>query len=366
MVVIKYTLASPSGSNPVYALNLVRNLGRLMDLEVFTSAHSLFKGLNNLKIKNLLLPENHGILGNLRRMTRQWRKTNEEYGPDDIIIAVNPFEAVPFPRFRQILIIHDLIPLVYSKWYPLTSRYYRYILRFAVKSAAHLVTVSKSTRADIIRFYGVPESKVSVIYEGPGDALEDFEAANGSRIADAIGGAFILYVGGQSYHKNILNLLKAYKDVRNFCDEKLVLAGSSHHRTQKTLMDYCRSEGLTDRVIFLGPVQPGELNWLYRHATFLVLPSLYEGFGLTPLEAMVNRLPVVASNISSIPEICGDAAYYIDPCNVKDMADGMIKVVTDERLRKDLIERGLRRAEIYSWAKMAEDFVEVVKKVKTA
>jgi len=362
MVAIKFSgTKSIEGSNAVYSTHLVREMAGLIELEVFTTAPEFFENIGNIRIYGTCASGGAGPVSKLFNLVRHWFLTNHRYGKDDIVIALNPFEAVPFGKFRQILVIHDLIPMVFPKRYPFAHKYYSTVFARAVKVSSHIVAVSAHTKNDVIKYFGVPSSKVSVIWNGFGDTYVCQQSGMAGReLSTKIGSPFILYVGGQSYHKNILNLLRAYASLKGQFGHKLVLAGPFDPRMRKEHIEYCKSDSLGEKVMFLGRVSKEQLAWLYSNATLLVLPSLYEGFGLTPLEAMFNKIPVVASNGSSIPEVCGDAAEYVDPYDPADISRGISEVIHNEKLREQLINRGQERVKMFSWAKTAGEFLEVI------
>jgi glycosyltransferase involved in cell wall biosynthesis len=142
-------------------------------------------------------------------------------------------------------------------------------------------------------------------------------------------------------------------------DFKLLLVGFKGWGNKQIVELLGKLKGTVD---YLGYVNSEELAELYREASCFVYPSLYEGFGLPPLEAMACGCPVVVSNVTSLPEVCGDAAYYVDPYDVESIAEGMYKVLTDEAMRRNLIEKGLERAKLFSWEKAAKSTLRFLKK----
>jgi glycosyltransferase involved in cell wall biosynthesis len=173
---------------------------------------------------------------------------------------------------------------------------------------------------------------------------------------------FIFFTGSLEPRKNLKNLIQAYSglDKRIRKDIKLVLAGFKGWQN-KEIMALLRK--VKSDVFYLGYVSDAALRDLYNLATLFVYPSFYEGFGLPPLEAMACGCPVVVSNAASLPEVCGGAAYYVDPYNIESIAEGIHKVLTDEALRQSLIEKGLERAKLFSWEKSAKKHIEVFDEV---
>ena len=251
-------------------------------------------------------------------------------------------EAMPF-RARQVVMIHDIIPLLVPQGNRKQQLYFRYVLPGALRRASAVITPSSTVRDQLKEVYGIPEHKIHVIHHGSDHA---FGVGEWPRCQEK--GRYILYVGRGDSHKNLERLLRGFRQIAGAIDHTLVLVG----------VDECRPDGRSqaggDRILFKGYVSSEEKTALYRNASLLVFPSLQEGFGLPPLEAMLNGCPVVASSASCVPEVCGDAACYVDPTDVASIAEGMYQVATDEGLRTEMIARGLVRARIFSWKTSAD------------
>jgi glycosyltransferase involved in cell wall biosynthesis len=160
--------------------------------------------------------------------------------------------------------------------------------------------------------------------------------------------------------KNINNLILAFKKI-GLRDIQLILVGSrSNVFASNELKDFIHSQ---KNIIFSGYIPDDELIRLYSEAKLFVYPSYYEGFGLPPLEAMACGCPVVVSNVASLPEVCGNAAQYVDPDNIEGIAEGIHKVLTDEPLRQSMMEKGLERAKLFSWEKAAKEHIKVFEEV---
>jgi glycosyltransferase involved in cell wall biosynthesis len=171
---------------------------------------------------------------------------------------------------------------------------------------------------------------------------------------------FILCVSSLEPRKNILNLILALKKLR-LPDMKLILVGSrSKVFSSNELKDLLYSQ---KNIFLTGYISDDKLIRLYRKAKLFVYPTFYEGFGLPPLEAMSCGCPVVVSNVASLPEVCGNAAYYVDPYNIESIAEGIHRVLTNDTLRESLRERGLERARLFSWEESAKKHIEVFEEV---
>jgi glycosyltransferase involved in cell wall biosynthesis len=170
----------------------------------------------------------------------------------------------------------------------------------------------------------------------------------------------VLAVSSLDPRKNFARLIKAFRQAK-LKDVKLIVAGG-----QSSVFSDPGIRGIlnnADNIVLTGYLQDTELANLYRHALCLVYPSLYEGFGLPVLEAMVCGCPVVVSRIASLPEVCGDAAYYVEPYDIDSITDGICKVATDEQLRRTLIRKGSERVAMFSWKASAKQLLEVIEEV---
>jgi glycosyltransferase involved in cell wall biosynthesis len=262
----------------------------------------------------------------------------------------------PAIRCHTVVTIHDCIHLMFPQYLPgkLAYLYARGSMWSAVHKADCILTVSEASKRDILRFFGVDERKVVVIYNAIDErflAPPDELRMDQVRQRYQLDHPFLLYVGNIKPHKNIERLIDAFGRVRaaGLTDLKLLIIGDEISK-YPALRQAVHRHRLDKHVRFLG-FQPYEtLASFYRLARAFVFPSLYEGFGLPPLEAMACGAPVVTSNVSSLPEVAGGAAVLVDPHDPQSIAGGIVQAVTDEALRAKLIERGSARARDFSWA----------------
>ena len=343
----------------VYTLNLLIELSKLntgINFIVFLNRNceQHIRGLkfpDNFSIrwvKHLVSPD-YGFRGHFLRLlysnllSLRYRKS--------MLFNTSQLEAMFF-RTKQIICIQDIIPLLFKKDHKKQFFFYRYILKHALNSAKHIITTSNHTRELVLSFYKLSNDKLHVIHLGIQDIyIKEAETCNQEREN------FILYAGRIAPTKNVIGILKAFELIKEKLDYKLIIAGSGKENIkEKSYID-------NDRVLFKGYISNNEMLRLYRKALLFVFPSFYEGFGLPPLEAMACGCPVVVSNVASLPEVCGDAAYYVNPYNIESIAEGMYKVLTDESLRRSLIQKGLERAKLFSWEKSAKEHLEVFKEV---
>jgi glycosyltransferase involved in cell wall biosynthesis len=264
---------------------------------------------------------------------------------------------------RRVVTFHDLTFFILPERYPRSRLlYFRSISWAAAKAADMLVCPSRAVRDDIVRILRAPPEKVRPIAEAAAPSfgvIDDRAVIDRLRHKYVLPDRFILSVGSLEPGKNRTTLLQAFAQLRRRgLAHKLVVTGQ---RAWRCGNDFRLADelGLKGEVIFTGYVAPGEMPALYNAADLFVFPSLYEGFGLPVLEAMACGVPVVASNVSSIPEVAGDAALLTDPRDAEAICDAMEHILKDGDLRSDLRRRGLERAATFSWEKAARETVAV-------
>jgi glycosyltransferase involved in cell wall biosynthesis len=261
----------------------------------------------------------------------------------------------PLVRCRSVVTIHDCIHLMFPQYLPnrMALAYARTSIGFAARRATRVMTVSESSKRDILRFVDVQPDRIDVIYNAYDERFgiepgEDDVVRVRERYQ--LHDEFVLYAGNVKPHKNLERLIDAFNLVRKrgLDHLKLVLIGDEISK-YAALRRAVHQHQLHKYVRFLGYLPQETLAVMYRLAGVFVFPSLYEGFGLPPLEAMASGTPVVTSNVSSLPEVVADAAVLVDPYDPGAIADGIERVLTDEDLRTDLRRRGLARARQFSW-----------------
>jgi glycosyltransferase involved in cell wall biosynthesis len=261
----------------------------------------------------------------------------------------------------SVVTVHDCIHLLFPQYLPnrMAFRYARFVMGSAVRHSAVVFTVSQASRADILRFYPwVDPEKVQVVPNAiDTQLLEDPGAEERERVRERyqIRGRFVLFAGNVKPHKNLERLIRAFARLKlqpGRSDLRLVLLGDDVSR-YGSLRRTVEESGVRPDVRFFGFVPHRTLAALYRMASVFAFPSLYEGFGLPPLEAMACGTPVVTSRLSSLPEVVGDGALLVDPYSEEEIANGIARVLDDADLRRGLVERGLVRAASFSWERSA-------------
>jgi glycosyltransferase involved in cell wall biosynthesis len=284
----------------------------------------------------------------------------------------SPHYVLPLlSRTPSVVTIHDCIHLLFPQYLPnrLAIHYARFMLRHAVRRATIVLTVSEASRCDILRFYPeTPPERVRVVPNAIDDAILTVPSPEETaRVHERyqIQGRFILYAGNIKPHKNLDRLIQAFGQLKartGFEDVKLIIIGDEIQR-YGSLRRSVETSGVRQDVRFFGFVPDTTLAVLYRTAHLFAFPSLYEGFGLPPLEAMACGAPVLTSRISSLPEVVGDAALLVDPYDTTDIAHGIERLLCDDALREQLIARGLERAGHFNWDRSVNAVLAVYREV---
>lgn len=286
-----------------------------------------------------------------------------------IALLHSPLNIQPlFLPCRGVITVMDLTFVVYPESFkPLPRVYQKVFTRLSARRAARLIAISGSTARDLSRFFAVPEAKTTVIFPGVDAAyrpIRDESMLASFRLRHSLPERFILFVGTLEPRKNLVTLLHAYAQFKRQANtnHKLVLAGGKGWFYQP-IFAAVEELGLQADVLFPGFVAEDELPLWYNTADVFVYPSLYEGFGLPPLEAMACGKPVAVADASSLPEVVGDAALCISPHQPEEWAAALLRLCQDANLRSDLAARALERARQFSWTRMAQQTVQVYRDV---
>ena len=290
----------------------------------------------------------------------------------DLFHSLNS-ELPLYGNIKSVVTFHDLkyikYPYFLNKFSTIKSKYLKYTMKKGAEKANKIIAVSRSTKKDIIHLLGIEKDKIKVIYEASNLGIYSRKNDNilNSDILKkySIQKPYFLYVGEKRPHKNLKGLIKAFAifkekyDIRNI---SLVLTGKEYSAYSRYITT-AENLGVKDSLIFTGFIPGKYLKTIYSEAEVLLLISFYEGFGIPILEAMECGTPVITSNISSMPEVAGEAALLVNPNNIQEIAEKMNNIANSEILRKQLIESGYKRVKQFSWEKTARQTLKVYNEI---
>jgi len=257
----------------------------------------------------------------------------------------------------QVITIHDVFARLFPANYRLQHLYFRYYLPRVLTRTRTVITVSTNTANDLARFY--PDRPRTIpIHEAMRSDFKSVEPVEVPQLADR---KYFLFVGPTYRYKNCGRLINAFAEYRRHGEGRLVFSGGrkAYLNTLRRQIDR-ECPHLREDIVFLGYVETGELVWLYQHALGLMMVTLYEGFGLPALEAMQCDCPVVAANAGALPEVTGDAAYFVDPENVESITMAMQTLDQDRQLRSRLVAKGKTNLKRFNWEKTAREVYAVL------
>ncbi|MEA5502235.1 glycosyltransferase family 1 protein [Halotia wernerae UHCC 0503] len=261
-------------------------------------------------------------------------------------------EAPLYTNCRFVVMSHDLIPLRFPKRFSPLTPYHRYYIPQVIRQAQHIICNSHATANDMIDFYQIPASKITPIPLAHDRTHFQFFNLPKSN--------YFLYIGRHDPYKNLQRLIAAFAALPNNGDYELWLAGPTDPRYTPVLQAQIEELGITNRVKLLNYVPYSELPTIINQAIALVFPSLWEGFGFPVLEAMACGTPVITSNLSSLPEVAGDATILINPYNTAEITEAMQMIIENLELRSHLSSQGIKRANQFSWEKTGLITAEVL------
>ncbi|MBD2445890.1 glycosyltransferase family 4 protein [Nostoc sp. FACHB-152] len=314
---------------------------------------------NCYSIPNNLTPA-HGTAGHFRRLVwtqfqlpQIYQKLRGHSQSQTSQLLFSPLPEAPLhSNCRFVAMAHDLIPLRFPKRFSPLTLYHNYYIPQVLKQAQHVVCNSQATADDIIDFYQIPASKITPIH-----LAHDRTHFHYLNLPTR---NYFLYIGRQDPYKNLHRLISAFATLPNYQDYELWLAGPTDPRYTPALQMQVKELGITNQVKFLNYVDYQELPIIINGAIALVFPSLWEGFGFPVLEAMACGTPVITSNISSLPEVAGDATILINPYNSAEITAAMQTIASDAQLRSQLSQQGIARANLFSWEKTGNVTAEVL------
>lgn len=277
-----------------------------------------------------------------------------------------PFQ-IPNSAFRTIVTIHDLIFLKHTEQYPFVDRkIYEIKTRYAAKHADKIIAISNETKVDLMERYGVEEKKIEVIYPSVDAAFQNYQLPITNYEVAAkykLPAKYILNVGSFFPRKNQRTLIEAFDLIKNKVEEDLVLVGGVG-TTRNEIEALIAQKNLTQRVKIISGISNHELPAVYTTARAFVFPSLFEGFGAPVLEAVFSKVPVIATKGGAIEEAGGKNSLYINPTNAEEIADALLKVLTNETLRSQMQTSGYAHAQTMSDKVFAEKTMRVYEKVR--
>lgn len=276
-----------------------------------------------------------------------------------------------FLKVPYIITVHDIIRYfdlegenTFIHRPNLRDRFYLSLDYKGVKKATRVIAVSQTTKDDLVQHLGIPEERISVVYEGIDHSL--FKPTS-RRLVDH---PYLLFVGTEHPRKNFAGLLNSFSKLKSqgrFKDLKVLKVGRAGRPgtdfRQQTLQ-VVEELGLSSEVVFTDYVAREDLPAYYSGAECFILPSLYEGFGFPPLEAMACGCPVIVSNAASLPEVVGNAAIKVDPDDIDGTANALLKILIDEHLKQELVSKGFKQARRFSWQRVANETLKVYKSVE--
>jgi len=313
-----------------------------------------------------------------------WYSASEQIKLGKIIKKEN-IDLMHFPHWNVpffyncpfVVTIHDLIMFHYPRReasalgpaaYWLKDKASRIVLHHATKASKHIIVTSEFVKRDVHNTLGIPLEKMTVTHQAPFSIHHKrYHGSNKEQIFKKYGinKPYVLYVGVAFPHKNLAGLLRAWKifEEKYSKDYQLVFAGKENYFYQKLKSDQI-IEQLANKPIFTNFVDDDELRVLYENSYLYIFPSLSEGFGLPPLEAMSYGVPVISSNRTCLPEILGDAALYFDPENYEQMAECMYRALTDKDVLIELQQNARGQVKLFSWRKLARQTIEIYSRYK--
>ncbi|WP_295856806.1 glycosyltransferase family 1 protein [uncultured Oscillibacter sp.] len=323
-------------------------------------AASMFRELGFPVRENALMP--YGVFRRMWDVCPFYYETF--FGEKTDLSVFFNFIVPPRMHGKALTFVHDLTYIRYPETMKRSN--YRYMskeVQRSVRESELVLTTSNFTKKEVRELLDVPGERIKVVYAAPSLAEEaaDYETVKRKY---GTGDAYILFVSTIEPRKNISRLIRAFDAVkmRGGFPHKLILAGGSGWSNDE-IYETARNSAYRKDIVFTGYISGEEKNALYQHASMLVFPSLYEGFGMPPLEAMSWDCPVVCSNVASLPEIAGDAACFVDPFDEDSIADGIIRVLKEKEYAKDLAKKGREQIRRFSWDASAEALVNICREV---
>lgn len=343
-------IPKPTGIS-VYAENILPHLRSLNPL--LLTGHKI-PGYQCHQIPDNMTPD-EGTKGHLRRLLWTQLKLPSLYQKLNANLLFSPLPEAPlYSRCRSLVMAHDLIPLKFPRPGSRLTAYFKTYVPAVFRQSEHIICNSQSTADSLVEMLGIPAKKITPIllgYDRDRFQFLDLPTEN-----------YFLYLGRHDSYKNLPRLIDAFAALSDNSDYELWLAGPTDNTYTPRLKQQAEILGLSQRIKFLDYVSATELPEVINRAIALVFPSLWEGFGFPVLEAIACGTPVITSNLSSLPEVAGDAAIFINPYNVAEITAAMKTLADDSQTRSQLRRRGLARATQFSWEKTGRETAGVLER----
>lgn len=327
-----------------------------IDPELFT-VYETIDFLPDFKDKKILpssLSSGKGTKGHFLRWF--WEQTLMNFSNFDLIFS--PVPEGPILSKNKTLVVHDILSLRYPEYYPRQKYYAKFILPLILKSSRTIFFDSGSAKEETYNYFNISDIPYKVIY--PGYDKKYFKPMTKGFVQSKYGITnYFLFVGEMRPYKNVKNAILAFKKA-NIPDYKFVIVGRKDTKFYPDVNKLVIETGLTDKVLFLDYIPFSDLPHLYVDALALVFPSEYEGFGLPPLESMATGTPVITTKCTSLPEVCGDSALYVNPKNIDEISMAMTTILRDESLRKKLSEKSIEQSKLFGWDKCAKEYYDTL------
>lgn len=348
-----------------YVRNVLPAVAEICERDRTIEWTALCKSTDQLACKELFgpgtkvetLPCEAGIYG----LQEQWAMAKAARKAD---LVWSPHYNIPVLWPGKLLVtVHDTFHLSMPQFVQGLHRraYAKLMFHWLAHKATRVICVSQFTAAELVKHVHVAPQRVRVVPNGVASSWFTFRGES-----SYVTRPYFLYVGNIKPHKNLARLLEAYASIRDVVPHDLLVIGKKEGFITGDAAVCKSAEAFGERVVFTGEVSDQQLKSYVKHAAALVFPSLYEGFGLPPLEAMAAECPVLVSNVASLPEVCGDGALYCDPRNSRDIAEKMLCLVKDQALRDRLKQLGRERARQFTWERAATNTAAVLQEALAA
>ena len=359
----------------IYTLNLVRELLAIDEKNEYvlfynSASRPLPSPLpmswegKNVQIINLM--RSNRLLNSLMRFTG-WPKVDKLLGGLDIFFSPRHSFLALSKSCKYVITVHDLSFIHEPGFFSVKSRLWHWLVsdKKAAQNATVIIAVSKSTKQDLVKFFGIPEDRIHVVY--PGVELHNPLGQGGKSVKQKynLPEEYILFLGTIEPRKNVEHIIAAFEQTREKLNRPigLVLAGRLGW-LYKDVLKQAHASKFSNDIKFLDTITEAEKPELIKTASLLAFVSYYEGFGFPPLEGTASGVPVVAAMNSSIPEVMGDAVMYVNPFRVDQIAKAFETVLSDDGFRRKLIDEGLDRVKQFTWRRTAEQTLEVFTNLK--